>query len=68
MGDHGGFLILAGSGPIEASSALLAELSAAAWAIQQTVELGWPGERILEGDSATIASWLGGTGGSLHPI
>lgn len=64
---HCGGLILAGAGHIDASSPLLAELSAACWALQQLVALAWPGEILLEGDSALVISWLGGAAGSIHP-
>lgn len=64
--DSNGSAIVAGAGQgPRILSALLAELHAALWALED--RLPTPTDIILEGDSAIVMGWLNGTPGSLHP-
>lgn len=56
--DHSSLLMLVGAASLDASSPLLAELVAACWAVCEATSLGLGGDLVIEGDSATVLSWL----------
>lgn len=62
-----GRVILAGSASSSASSALVAEVLSACWAVDEVLRLPWSGPYILEGDSAMAVAWMDGEAGSLMP-
>lgn len=65
--DSSGNFLAAGAAPSNASSALVAEILAVCWALEEFRRFVWSGNLLIEGDSLTAISWLAGESGSLLP-